>query len=67
VTEELGQALDAVARLTGVTRDAVAQLLLGESLASFGETARRRHEELLLLASGPPQPPVPSPAPDAQP
>jgi hypothetical protein len=67
VTVELAQALDIVGRLTGLTRDAVAQLLLGESLAAFGETARRRHEELLRLASGPPQPPVPPPAPDAQP
>jgi hypothetical protein len=64
VTQALVQALDAVGHFMGLTRDAVAQLLLGESAAAFGKEARRRHEELLGLVD-PPQPPVPPPAPDA--
>jgi len=53
VTQALAQALDAVCRYTGLTRDAVAQLVLAENLGEFGERARKRHEELLRLPAPP--------------
>jgi hypothetical protein len=53
VTPELGQALEAVGRYTGLNRDAVAQLVLGENLGTFCARARQRHEELLRLPAPP--------------
>jgi hypothetical protein len=53
VAPAIGQALDAVGCYTGLDRNAVAQLVLGENLGAFGERARQRHEELLRLPAPP--------------
>jgi hypothetical protein len=53
VTSEIAQALDAVGGFMGLSRDAVAQVVLTENLAELGERARKWHEGLLRLPAPP--------------